>query len=90
MYMYIPALRKKEERMIQVFELWLWRRYLRVYGRDRKTINACVREPSEYQRKKGLVGMVKKRKLAKHEHWSLRQLREGSVLRVGEKRKKEI
>ena len=65
------ALRKKEERMIQVFELWLWRRVLRVSWRDRKT-NEWVRTTIGVPENEGLLEMVKKRKLAKYDHWKRR------------------
>ena len=65
------TIKKDEERMIQVFELWLWRRVLRISWKDRKT-NDWVRETIGVPEKEGLLEMVKKRKLSKYVHWKRR------------------
>ena len=52
------TLRKKEEQMIHVFELWLWRRVLRVSWREKKT-NEWIRETIGVPEKEGLLEMIK-------------------------------
>ena len=65
------TIKKEEERMIQVFELWLWRRVLRISWKERKT-NDWVRETIGVPEHEGLLEMVKKRKISKYEHWKRR------------------
>ena len=65
------TLRKKEEQMIHVFELWLWRRVLRVSWREKKT-NEWIRETIGVPEKEGLLDMIKKRKLSKYDYWKRR------------------
>ena len=66
------TLRKEKERIVQVFEMWLWRRVLGVYWRDRRT-NMWVREKVGVQEKEGMVEEIKKRKLRKYGHWKRRE-----------------
>ena len=54
--------------MIQVFELWLWRRVLRISWKDRKT-NDWVRETIGVPENEGLLEMMKKRMTSKYDHW---------------------
>ena len=65
------TLKKADERMIEVFELWLWRRVLRVSWRERKT-NEWVRRQVEVTEQQGMLQQVKRRKLQKYGHWKRR------------------
>ena len=65
------TLKKEEERMVDVFEMWLWRRVLRVSWKDRKT-NSWVRNTIGVPAKEGLLETIKKRKLSKYDHWKRR------------------
>ena len=65
------TLKEIDKKKITAFELWVWRRVLRVSWVDRKT-NTWIREtigvPEEY----GLLAEVRKRKLAIYNHWKRR------------------
>ena len=65
------TLRKEEERKIEVFEMWVWRRMLRVSWIDRKT-NIWVREKAGVTNEKDLLKIVKERKVSKLCHWKRR------------------
>lgn len=65
------TLRKQEENMINVFEMWLWRRVLRVSWTQRKT-NQWVRDQVGIGEEQGMVAEVKKRKIRKYGHWKRR------------------
>ena len=65
------TLRKTEKRMIEVFELWLWRRVLRVSWRERKS-NEWVRTQVGIPVEQGMMEKIKKRKLRKYNHWKRR------------------
>ena len=65
------TLRKAEERMINVFEMWLWRRVLRVSWTQRRT-NEWVRRKIGIAEEKGMLNHVKERKLKKYGHWKRR------------------
>ena len=65
------TLKKGDELRINAFELWCWRRMLRVSWRDRKT-NIWVREKVGVQEKDGLLGKVKAGKIRKYGHWKRR------------------
>ncbi len=62
------TLRKEEERKIEVFEMWVWRRMLRVSWTDRRT-NIWVREKAGVTNEKDLLKIVKERKVSKQCHW---------------------
>ena len=57
--------------MIEVFELWLWRRVLRVSWRERKS-NEWVRTQVRIPVEQGMMEEIKKRKLRKYNHWKRR------------------
>ena len=65
------SLRKSEERLIESFELWLWRRVLRISWQDMKT-NDWVRKAIDVPEEESLLEMVKRRKLRKYDHWKRR------------------
>ena len=65
------TLRKQEERMIEVFEMWLWRRVLRVSWTERRT-NEWVRERVGVREEHGLLREVRRRKIRKYRHWKRR------------------
>ena len=65
------TLRKEEERLINSFELWAWRRMLCVKWSDKRT-NEWVREQVVVPEESGLLMRVKRRKLAKYGHWKRR------------------
>ena len=65
------TLRKEEERRIAEFEMWVWRRMLRVSWTDRRT-NVWVREKAGVTNEKDLLTIVKERKVAKLCHWKRR------------------
>ena len=65
------TLRKQEEKMIQAFEMWLWRRVLRVSWTERRT-NEWVRERVGVREEHGLLREVKRRKMRKYRHWKRR------------------
>ena len=64
------ALRKREEDMINAFEMWVWRRLLRVSWRDRRT-NDWVRSRIG-AREEELLREIKRRKIKKYRHWKRR------------------
>ena len=65
------TLRKSEERMIDVFELWLWRRLLMVKWTERRT-NEWVRKEVDVTAEQGMLEEVRRRKLKKYGHWKRR------------------
>ncbi|XP_078491079.1 uncharacterized protein LOC144747144 [Ciona intestinalis] len=65
------TLRKQEEKMIQAFEMWLWRRVLRISWTERRT-NEWVRKRFGATEEQGLVREVKRRKMRKYRHWKRR------------------
>ena len=65
------TLRKTEERMIDVFELWLWRRVMRISWRERRT-NEWVRRKVQIPPELSMLEQVKKRKTRKYGHWKRR------------------
>ena len=65
------TLRKTEQNMIQVFELWLWRRVLRVSWTERRT-NEWIRAKVGIAAEQGMFQEVKQRKLRKYDHWKRR------------------
>ena len=65
------TLRKTEEKRINSFELWLWRRVLRVKWTDKRT-NDWVRRKVGIMEEEGILEHIKKRKLAKYGHWKRR------------------
>ena len=66
------TLRKEDERRITSFELWVWRRLLRVSWTERRT-NEYIRKRVGVPEEKGLLITVKKRKIAKYGHWKRRE-----------------
>ena len=62
------TLRKQEEKMIKVFEMWLWRRVLRIGWTERKT-NEWVREQVGIREEQVMLAQVEKRKVRKYRHW---------------------
>lgn len=64
----IWTIKKNEEKMIQAFELWLSKRFLRVTWKQRKT-NEWVRETNGVPEKEELLTMVKIRKTTKYDYW---------------------
>ena len=65
------TLRKADERRICAFELWAWRRLLRISWRQRKT-NEWVREKVRVPANEGLLQTIKRRKQLKYGHWKRR------------------
>lgn len=65
------TLRKQEEVMIEAFEMWLWRRVLRVSWTERRT-NEWVRDQIGVRRENSLLEEVKRRKIRKYGHWKRR------------------
>ena len=65
------TMRKADELRITAFEMWLWRKLLRVKWTDRRT-NAWVRSKVEVKEEDGLVPTIKKRRRAKYDHWRRR------------------
>ena len=65
------TLRKQEEKMLEAFEMWLWRRILRVSWTERRT-NEWVRDQVGVQGEHKLLEEVKRRKIRKYRHWKRR------------------
>ena len=65
------TLKKADERRICAFELWAWRRLLRISWRQRKT-NEWVREIVRVPESEGLLQTIKRRKQQKYGHWKRR------------------
>ena len=65
------TLKKADEKIISAFELWAWRRLLRISWTERKT-NAWVRGTVNVQEADGLLQEVKRRKSRKYSHWKRR------------------
>ena len=65
------TLKKGDERRINAFELWCWRRMLRVSWIEHKT-NSWVREKVGVKEEDGLLGKVKAGKIRKYGHWKRR------------------
>ena len=65
------TLRKKELNQVEALEMWIWRRMLKISWRERRT-NDWVRDTVGVPKEKGLLAMVKIRKVRKFEHWKRR------------------
>ncbi|XP_063596230.1 uncharacterized protein LOC134773083 [Penaeus indicus] len=65
------TVRKQEERMIDAFEMWLWRRVIRVKWTERRT-NEWVREQVGVREEQGIMQEIKRRKIQKYGHWKRR------------------
>ena len=65
------SLKNSEERLIESFELWLWRRVLRISWQDMKT-KEWVRKAVDVPEEESSLEMVKRRKLRKYDHWKRR------------------
>jgi len=65
------TIKKQEERMINAFEMWLWRRVINVKWTERKT-NEWVREQVGVTEERGMLNEVKMRKIRKYGHWKRR------------------
>ena len=65
------TLKKEDERRIGAFEMWAWRRMLRVSWRAHKT-NVWIREKVGVKEEDGLLEKVKEGKLRKYGHWKRR------------------
>ena len=65
------TLKKQEERMLEAFEMWLWRRILRVSWTEHRT-NEWVRDQVGVHGERRLLEEVKRRKLRKYRHWKRR------------------
>ena len=62
---------KSDEKVLQSFEIWVWRRVFRIRWTERKT-NKWVRERIGVKEEDGIVKQIKRRKLAKYMHWKRR------------------
>ena len=65
------ALKKQDEDRLHAFELWVWRRVLRIKWTERKT-NDWVRHRVGIPVSEGIITQVKRRKMAKYSHWKRR------------------
>ena len=65
------TVRKQEEKMIDAFEMWLWRRVLKVKWTEKRT-NEWVRRQAGVQAQQGMLQEVRKRKIRKFGHWKRR------------------
>ena len=65
------TIKKQEEKMINAFEMWLWRRILRVSWTERRT-NEWVREKVGVSEQLGMLREVRRRKIRKYSHWKRR------------------
>ena len=65
------TLRKEDERKLTSFEMWLWRRVLRISWIERKS-NSWVREKVKITEDNGMLAHVKHRKISKYCHWKRR------------------
>jgi hypothetical protein len=65
------TLRKQEETMINAFEMWLWRRVLRIKWTERRT-NQWVRDQVGVTEEHSMLQEVKRRKIRKYGHWKRR------------------
>ena len=63
-----PTWKKSDEKVLQSFEICVWRRVLRISWTERKT-NKWVRERIGVKEEDGIVKQIKRRKLAKYMHW---------------------
>ena len=61
-------LKKSDEKVLQSFEMWVWRRVLRISWTERET-NKWVRERIGVKEEDGIVKQLKRRKLVKYMHW---------------------
>ncbi|XP_037787417.1 uncharacterized protein LOC119582973 [Penaeus monodon] len=59
---------KQKERMIDAFEMWLWRRVIRVRWTERRT-NEWVRERVGVREEQGMLQEIKRRKIRKEVIW---------------------
>ena len=64
----VGLLKAEDERRISAFELWTWRRMLRVSWMEHKT-NEWVRGRVGVREDDGLLNVIKRRKVAKCFHW---------------------
>jgi len=62
------ALKKCNEKLVTAFEMWVWRRMLRISWTVRKT-NTWIREKIGIPEEKGILVQIKHRKLSKYCHW---------------------
>ena len=65
------TLRRSDGVMIAAFEMWVWRRILRINWHD-KLLNEWVRTRLGLAAKNELLAAIRKRKLAKYCHWKRR------------------
>ena len=65
------TLKEDDKKKITSFELWVWRRILRISWKDKKT-NAWVRQTVGVTEDEGLLAQLKERKLAMYGHWKRR------------------
>jgi len=65
------TLRKQEQKMIEAFEMWLWRRILRVKWTEHKT-NEWVIDKIGVREERTMLEEVKRRKVRKYGHWKRR------------------
>jgi len=64
----IWALKKCDEKLVTVFEMWVWRWMPRISWTERKT-NTWIREKIGIPEEKGILEQIKHRKLSKYCHW---------------------
>ena len=65
------TLKKTDCKRLEAFELWVWRRVLRISWTEHRT-NLWVRNKVGVSENKGLLAAIKRRKLAKYGHWKRR------------------
>ena len=65
------TLKKEDERRLEAFEMWLWRRILNVRWTERKT-NVWVRQQVGVKEEAGILMQARKRKVKKFCHWKRR------------------
>ena len=72
------ALKKCDEKLVTAFEMWVWRRMLRINRTERKT-KTWIREKIGISEEKGILEQIKHRKLSKYCH---RKRRSDSVVTI--------